>query len=207
MLAVITAVCSWAGPASACSIGVPPVQYLDELDPTEVVAIVRPEVVARTGAARGWHRAGVIGFTSAWLVGGDAEAVAETVWTTNSGRREKADDFCGFLYEAQPVGTREEFHVLMDDGYILPLASGLDPGTRALDPVPVDPAVLTDRYGPPVEITPDPDLVWAAYAPLAAERRANDLSIQLAILVGIVAMLRLALLVARGLRSSLGRAA
>ncbi len=89
VLAVTTVVLSWTAPASACSCGAPRVKYLDELDEMDVVAIGEPEVLARTGAAWGWHRAGVIAFTSAWLVSGDAGTVSETVWTKNRGARRR----------------------------------------------------------------------------------------------------------------------
>lgn len=200
VLAVTTVVLSWTAEVGACSIGNRVgVQYLDKLDDMDVVAIGQPEIVARTGAASGWHRAGVIAFTSAWLVGGDEETVAETVWTMNDGRTEQ-EGFCNFRFDADTVGTRQGFRVLMANGAVLPLALAFSPDSGSLDAAPVDPSVLTDRYGPPVEITPDPGLVEAAYAPLAAERRADDVSLQ-ATLGGSIVVLVLALPVARTRRS------
>ena len=104
--------------------------YLDELDDTDVVAIGQPEVLTRTGTARGWHQAGVIAFTSAWLVSGDAETVAETVWTINNGRHEQ-ESFCNFSLASDPdtVVTLQGFQVLMADGHVLPLA--LSPSSDA----------------------------------------------------------------------------
>ncbi len=88
----------------------------------------------------------------------------------------------------------------MANGAVLRLALAPNPDSGNFFPLPIDPAVLNDRYGPPVEIAPDPGLVAAAYAPLAAERRADDISLQ-ATLAGTIVVLSLALAGARTRRS------
>ena len=179
MLALIVAGFWSSTPAGACSEPGPDFEMVDleDLEEREVVAIGQPEVVARTGATWRWHRAGVLAFTEVWLVTEDLAGVTAAVWTMNDGRDEGGD--CYFGRDVPPIGSRQEFHALYEDGSVASL-TGLEGGSFDA----IDHADLTSRYGEPVAVSPDPGRVDAALAPLTAERRFSYLLPRFAVPLG-----------------------
>lgn len=170
-------------PAAACSEPGPVNDELalEDIDESQVIAIGQAEIVARTGPTWRWHRAGVVAFTEAWPLSDDADAVAETVWTINDGRDRGGD--CYFGRDAGPIGSRQGFHALFEDGRIAQLATFGETPVRSIDA-----AGLTERYGDPVQIQPDAGRVEAALSPLTSERRATNLFVRGVAAVAIAAL-------------------